>query len=138
MNMGKMGRKIEKAILKKKVKDLQTGTDALKRFLDGPGEVKSLSQAMTLLNEVRDAMAECRDAAVTAVQHVGLLERELQKEQYIRQEMIYRITRDMATLVPESTSWDTLEERLGDAWDKAHPSPLALLVEGGETRDAGA
>ncbi len=122
--MSNLVRKIERRRLKKEAKALQGGTDALRRFLGGVGEVKNVSEAVALLNEVKPIVQDCRDAAFTAIQHIQVLERALAKERHVRRmalEMVQAGSQRPISLI---------EEQEGAAWEAQNPLPTV------ETTDA--
>lgn len=128
--MGKLGRKIERGILKKRAKDLHGSVDMVRRFLGGEDGIQSVSEAIVLLKQVGPLIEECRNAAFLAVQHAIALERELERERHVRRALVQAV-RD-GSFKPLAQ----VEEEEAAAWEKANPPPAE--VEAGNNAAAGA
>jgi hypothetical protein len=123
--MGKLGRKIERGILKKRGKDLQGGVDMVRRFLGSDGEgVQSVSEAIMLLKQIGPVIEECRNAAYLAVQHAIAIERELEREKHVRRALVQSVRE--GSFKPLSQ----VEEEAAAAWEKANPPPKADAEDG--------
>lgn len=129
--MSKLSRRIERGFAKRKAKDLHTGADAVRRLVAGTEGLTSISQAISLLQEIGPAMEECRNAALLAVQHAVALERMLDKERFIRQQ----VTQMIADRLPTSFDVGDMEKHAEAVWDKANPAPP---LEGADAAAGGA
>lgn len=117
--MIKLSRQIERRIAKRKAKELRSGVDAVRRVVAGADGLTSISQAISLLQEIGPAMEECRNAALLAVQHAVALERELDKERFIRQQ----VTQMIADALTTSLNIGDIEKHAAAVWEKANPAP---------------
>lgn len=117
--MSKLGRQIERGIAKRKAKEMRSGVDAIRRLVAGADGLTSISQAISLLQEIGPAVEECRNAAVIAVQHAVSLERELDRERHVRRGVTAALVAHMVT----APDLDRIEAEVSAAWDQANPAP---------------
>lgn len=132
--MGKFGRKLGRRVVQRQAKELQNGSQAVRRLLGGAEGIKSLSEAITVLNDLAPIVEECRNAAFLAVQHSIALERELAKERFVRQTIMTTIEARLE-MPYGARPLAAIEEEAAALWDNKNPPPA--MIDPGETPELG-
>lgn len=126
--MSKISRKIERGIARRKGKELQGGVDAVRRLVQGADGLTSISEAISLLKDIGPAVEECRNAALLAVQHAVAVERELERERFVRRETIQAL-RGLVVNATTTIDLDHVAHEASALWDLQNPAP-ALPADG--------
>lgn len=122
--MSKISRKIERAALRRRARELHDGADAIRRLTSATDGLTSISEAIALLRDVGPAIEECRNATVLAIQHAVALERALDRERFIRETLTKEIgSRFARSGQPDGSDLEQIAQAAGDIWDKHNPAP---------------